>query len=232
MQWLNDFQLILLDFDGLLVDTEPVHYRAYVQLLERRGYRLTWSFEEFCKIAHFDSRYIKEGIYRDFPQLYQDEPSWDILYQEKKKIYLELITSQPIHLMPGVETFLNELEKRDKKSCIVTHSPKEQIQQIMDQQPLLKKIRHLVTREDYTQPKPHPDAYLKAVALFAKPQDQVIGFEDSPRGLQALIEARVKAILVNEHLLDDLKPLYQKKAFLHFTSFHKLETDSLETRIR
>ena len=47
MQWIHDFQLFLFDFDGLLVDTEHLHYQAYVNMLSKHGYKLELNFGNF-----------------------------------------------------------------------------------------------------------------------------------------------------------------------------------------
>src|SRR5580658_4074354 len=103
MKWIHDFQLFLFDFDGLLVDTEGLHYAAYVNMLARRGFRLDWSFAEFSERAHLNSTALREGLYSQFPDL---DPNWNLVYAEKKKAYEELLGSGMLKLMPGVEPLL------------------------------------------------------------------------------------------------------------------------------
>src|SRR3990167_7505803 len=183
MEWIYRFQLFLFDFDGLLVNTEHIHYQAYVNMLAGRGKRLDWSFGRFCELAHLNATALKEAIYADIPDL---DRNWDALYKEKKEIYFQLIGSGKVELMPGVEPLLRELEKAKIERCVVTNSLLEQIVLIRSQTPALQTIRHWITREDYERPKPDPDSYLKAIELYGKPGDRIIGFEDSIRGLTAL----------------------------------------------
>src|SRR3990167_7156479 len=98
MKWIHDFQLFLFDFDGLLVDTEPLHYQSYVTMMSSHGYLLNWSFSYYTELAHINATALREGLYAEFPDL---EPNWQRLYEEKKDIYLELLSSQPVKLMPG-----------------------------------------------------------------------------------------------------------------------------------
>lgn len=184
MRWIHNFQLFLFDFDGLLVNTEPLHYQAYVNMLAARGYQLDWSFERFCQVAHLNATALKEEIYATFPDL---DPNWQQLYEEKKEAYYGLIGAGKIRLMPGVETLLKELEKANIERCVVTHSLLEQIVAIRAQLKPLQTIPHWITREDYERPKPDPECYLKAIELYGKKGGRSIGFEDSLRGLQALM---------------------------------------------
>ena len=217
-KWINKFQFFLFDFDGLLVNTEALHYQAYVNMLARRGYTLDWSFSQFCELAHLNATALQEAVYSAFPDL---EPNWELLYREKKQIYLELLLAGKIELMPGVEPLLRELASLNVRRCVVTNSLYEQTRLIAAQLPILQTIPHWVTREDYTKPKPDPEGYLRAIALYAAPGDRIIGFEDSIRGLQALQQTMALPVLIcpSSHPLLDLA--LQGNA-LHFESFEAI----------
>jgi beta-phosphoglucomutase len=215
MKWIRQFQLFLFDFDGLLVNTEPVHYQAYVNMLARRGYRLEWSFAEFCSLAHLNDTALKDALYVEFPDL---EPNWAILYEEKKQSYMNLLMAGKAELMSGVEMILKELATAGIRRCVVTHSTLEQTLIIRAQLPILKTIPRWVTREDYTKPKPDPECYLRAIAFCAQPGDRIIGFEDSIRGLAALQQTPALPILIcpSHHPL--LEIAAQGEA-IHYDSF-------------
>ena len=196
MQWIQKFDLFLFDFDGLLVNTEDLHFAAYQEMCRRRGYDLDWSLSEFFEAAHFSATGLKEGIYQKFPALFKEEPQWEVLYAEKKACYQELLEKGNLSLLPGVEEVLTALEKAGKRRCVVTNSAKIQIDLIKEKLPLLKTISVWFTRETYKEPKPSPECYLKAIEMVGKPGDRIIGFEDSTRGLQSLQGAGVKTTLL------------------------------------
>lgn len=217
-QWLEENQLFLFDFDGLLVDTEAFHYKAYVKMCAARGFHLDWSFAEYAKIALCSSDGIKKEIYSKFPALYASEPNWKVLYEEKKQAILQLFREEPIPLMPGVESLLKKLQVNSIKHCVVTHSAKELLELICQKNPLLRQIPYWVTREHYVHPKPSPECYNLAIEKYALPGERVIGFEDSWRGLEALCGSKAKPILVcsaDVHYIDEAKKLGAQ----HFVSF-------------
>ncbi len=193
MQWIRDFDLFLFDFDGLLVNTEHLHYQAYENMLSRRGYKLSLSFANFLELAHFNSSAWKEALYVSIPDL---EPNWQVLYEEKKAAYLELILTGKVELMPGAEKLLKALRESNARRCVVTHALFEQVLLIRAKIPILESLPKWITREDYEKPKPNPECYLKAIALYGKPGDRIIGFEDSVRGLKALKETPALPILI------------------------------------
>lgn len=212
MDWIHRFQLFLFDFDGLLVNTEHLHYQAYVNMLAARGCFIDWDFSKFCTLAHLNADALKQQIYAEFPSL---EPDWKILYAEKKQIYFDLIASGKVELMPGVEPLLQALNKAGIQRCVVTNSLLEQIQLLRSQHPVLQTIPHWITREDYEKPKPDPECYLRAIQLYGKKGDRIIGFEDSIRGLQALEQTSAQPVLIcpNHHPLLDM---VLSRGVLHF----------------
>lgn len=187
MDWIHQFQLFLFDFDGLLVNTEEVHYTAYKRMCEARGVRMAWDFPKYCGIAHYTAEGIRDNMYADYPELYAQESDWDILYLEKKQIMLNLLNEDAVHLMPGVVELLTALDHAGIQRCVVTHSSDEVVDIVRKKNPLLNTIPNWITRRHYTHPKPHPECYLRAIELFAKASDQVVGFEDTPRGMMALL---------------------------------------------
>ena len=194
MHWIDEFDLFLFDFDGLLVDTERLHYLAYKSMCKKRGYELLWDFPKYYDIAQKSPENEQNHLYTIFPGL--KEFSWDDLYQEKKTAYIAILKTAQVPLMPGVKTFLHKI--RDKKLCVVTHSGKELVDAILQKNPFLtQSITHWFTREDYTLPKPSPDGYQVAIDRLASPNDRIIGFEDSTRGMQSLLQTKATTVVIN-----------------------------------
>jgi HAD superfamily hydrolase (TIGR01509 family) len=221
MKWINSYQLFLFDFDGLLVNTEEMHHQAYVRMCAQRGFDLKWNFPQFSKAAHHNSTGLRDNIYAEFPQLHFQEPSWEILYEEKKKAFLQIVQEGQVQLMPGVLEILTHLEQANITRCVVTNSPLSFINLIRDQNPILNKIHHWITREHYVFPKPHPECYQFAINQLAQPNDRIIGFEDSPKGLAALQGTQAKAVLICPENYSPLQDL-QSTNFSYYPSFNAI----------
>lgn len=223
MEWIYEYQLFLFDFDGLLVNTEEIHFQAYKKMCKDRGFNLNWDFNRYCQSAHYDADALQKDIYKEFPELYKIEPNWTVLYAEKKKNLIDLFKGGAVHLMPGVEDLLIKLKNNGITCCVVTHSAEVLINIIREQNPILNTIQHWITREFYTNPKPHSECYLKAIEELAKETDKIIGFEDTPRGLQALLGTKAKPVMICQAEYPEI-PSFKKKGVLHFPSFKELSS--------
>lgn len=199
INWIERFDLFLFDFDGLLVDTEPLHYRAFMEMLRFNQCNSDLTFVHYLTLAHANSTDLRDHIYTCFPKLFQQKPDWEGLRREKGHIYVDLLKHEPLQLLPGVEVLLETLQIKGKKRCVVTNSPAIQVEFIKFHLPILSSIPHWITREHYAHPKPSPEGYLKAIAMLADPGDQIIGFEDSFKGLQALKQTPARALLITPH---------------------------------
>lgn len=217
MQWIKDYQLFLFDFDGLLVNTEEIHYRAYKKMCSDRGFNLPWSFSRYCHAAHYNQETLRRELFEAVPELAESEPDWEILYKEKKQAMVDLLSQGAVQMMPGAEQLLTALDRAGIARCVVTNSPDEQIQLIKKGNPVLETIPHWYTRETYTKPKPDPECYLNAIRDLCPDGGKVVGFEDTPRGMQALLQTPAKCFMITQVDYPELPEFIQQGAEHHQT---------------
>jgi beta-phosphoglucomutase len=221
MRWIHDYQLFLFDFDGLLVNTEEIHFKAYQRMCASFGFELGWDFDRYCQTAHYESERLRDGIYASLPELKKQQPSWEVLYAIKKKAILDLFKEGTVHMMPGAEKLLNSLQANGINRCVVTHSSDDLVKSIRNQNPILNSIPHWITREDYTHPKPNPECYNVAISRLAKPGDRIIGFEDTPRGMIALLGSSAQPILICQAHYPEI-PSFIQKGVRHYPSLEAI----------
>ena len=215
--WVSKFDLFLFDFDGLLVSTERLHYKAYIAAFKKMGFDLDWSFEKFTKLAHLHSNAFRAALYSQFPALH---PEWEVTHAIKREEYIKLIEEGDVDLMPGVNDLLFELQKKNIRRCVATHSPKAQVELVKKRHLCLQTIPLWITREDYQNPKPSSDCYLQAIEKMGKKGDQMVGFEDSLRGYRALQGAPCLPVLIC--LNKDVPEVLQNEA-IHFETFNDVQ---------
>lgn len=235
MDWIRSFDLFLFDFDGLLVNTEELHFEAYKQSVSARGLELDWDMDEYGRHAYFSATGLKEGLRKKFPKVFDTDILWDQFYLEKKKTYINLIEQGCSELMPGVDRLLEKLNRLGKKMCVVTNSTLPMIAPIRDQIKELALIENWITREDYSEPKPSSQGYQKAIDKLSSEGDNIIGFEDTIKGLRALLGTKARAVLISkmnflelssESVDQDLKDLSLKKGAIWSPSLSSFLSES------
>lgn len=191
-------------------------------MLQARNFNLPWDFNRYCMTAHYHSDKIAEEFLELFPNLYSNGETWEDLYRDKKQGMMDLLHKGKVDLMPGVSELLEALHAAEIKRCVVTHSPDELVSIIRNQHSILNTIPYWITRHDYSHPKPNSECYQKAIKLYAEPKDKIIGFEDTPRGLTALMGTRAKPILICQVNYPEI-PEFIKQGVLHFPTFSAIK---------
>ncbi len=220
-----EYDLILLDFDGLLVNTEDLHFEAYRQMLKNRGYDLKWDFRQFSAIAHVSAIGLRDMIYQGYPELYSEESDWSVLYKEKQRAYLELLRQGELKLLPGVAPFLKQLAECGMRHAVVTNSTLAHITLVRDRLEELGTIPGWITREDYEQSKPAPDGYLEGVKRFGLAGDRSLGIEDTLKGVKAINSAGFDAMLICSLDHPQMKE-YSPEMATHFCSMDEVTISS------
>lgn len=225
MRWIKNYQLFLFDFDGLLVNTEEYHYQAYKKMMKDRGVPLKWDFPRYCLSAHYATEKFRKDLFIDHPDLATQDPTFENLYREKQAAMQLLLSQKTPDLMEGVNDLLEVLQSSKISHCVVTHSPQIFIEEVRKAHPILNKIPYWITRNDYTHPKPNPECYQMAIERYSKQGDRVIGFEDSPRGLTALLGTSAKAVLVTQVPYVEIPDFLSKNVSV-YTSFKEIDLDT------
>jgi beta-phosphoglucomutase len=195
----------LFDLDGVLVRTEELHHEAYRLTCAACGLDLPWDFPRYCVAAHYGPERLQQELRRELPTLFGGDLTWEALYRHKSRRYLELLASGDVALQPGAAEVLTRLAAAGASRAVVTNSTREQTLLLRRRLPVLATVALWVTREDYAAAKPAPDAYREALrSLGDPPAARCVGFEDTPRGLQALAGAGVPAVLVTAIEYPDL----------------------------
>lgn len=216
MDTILDHAPLFFDFDGLLVNTEHLHFRAYKKMLESRSASFPWDFRSFVAVAHRSAEGLRTLITSHVPELVASA-GWETLYAEKQAAYEQFLLQGEIALMEGVERLLSLVAEADIPRAVVTHSRRTQTDRVREALPILNTIPHWITRADYKEPKPAPDGYLEGIARLGA-SDRMLGFEDSLRGVSALEAAGIPSVLVcfpDHPQLSDLS----KHSCTFYTSF-------------
>ncbi|PKN69123.1 MAG: HAD family hydrolase [Deltaproteobacteria bacterium HGW-Deltaproteobacteria-12] len=179
-------QAIFWDNDGVLVDTEGLFFRANEETLAGVGISLGW--EQFAEISLARGESVLQIAAK---------PGTDAfikLRHDRDGLYADLLTREPL-VIDGVREVLDALRGKYLMG-IVTSSGQEHFEIIHRQSRLLPYFQFVLTLNDFSHTKPHPEPYLKALELSGFSPAECLVIEDSPRGLAAAMSAGIRCIVI------------------------------------
>ena len=184
---MNRYTHILLDHDGVLVDTEPLYFRATQESLAELGIDL--SLDE----------YLKNMVDGDSPwklarSLGNSEAEIERTRDGRNLRYRELISSESIDI-EGVEESLKSLRQKCRLA-IVTTARTEDFELIHRNRQIVPLVDFVLTRSAYSRSKPYPDPYLLALQRFGIESNEALAVEDSERGLRSAVAAGIDCAVV------------------------------------
>ena len=180
---------VIFDMDGVLVDSEPLNIRTYVQAWSEFGVEL--DPQEYVQRVTIGGMLI-----RTLFELKGGRPAdWEALFRRKTEIYRELVRNE-LTLMPGALELLTELKANGLPRALATSASRVSMDLVFGAFDLSPYFDATVALEDVAQQKPHPETFLKAAELLNVSPDQCIVIEDAPKGLVAAKSAGMRCVIV------------------------------------
>ena len=179
---------IFWDNDGVLVDTEQLYFEATRQVLGGIGIELTST--QYMELFLVDSR----GAWHLAEERGFSAAEVLRLRERRNEVYGELLANAPI-VMEGIIPVLDTLDGQYRMG-IVTSSRRDHFDIIHRTTGLLRYFDFVLTADDCTYTKPHPELYEKAVALSGCLPGECVAVEDSARGLASAIAVGIRCVVV------------------------------------
>ena len=184
------FDAILFDFDGVLIDSEPVHWACWREVLLPLGVSLEWEFYRDSCIG------IDDRLMLQMMATASDPPrDWNEMwaqYPAKKKLFQARMIETP-PFPQGLAGLLEELQPQ-YKLAVVSSSACSEIEPLLERAGLRGYFGTIVGAESVRNHKPAPDPYLLAAERLASRAALVL--EDSEAGLTSGRAAGFEALRV------------------------------------
>lgn len=191
---------ILFDFDGSVVDSEPLHLRSFRELLAPLGIKISKArhYSEFTGIG---STAIITTLFREH-KINENVNGW---VEKRKKTYQSYVLKGKLKTIPGVRTFLRFLKKRNIKTAIVSGGHGTNIKLALEKTDLEKFFDIIIGLENVKNRKPHPEGFLLAAQRLGVKPSECLAVEDAPAGVTAAHAAGMKVVCVKSQAPVDLK---------------------------
>lgn len=175
------FRAALIDMDGTLYDSMPIHARAWKEMFEKLGINLP--YEEFFNYEGMTGRQTIRYILRRERGTEPSDEECDRLYAIKA----EKFRSVPLPpVMPGAKEMLEGFEKAGLDRVLVTGSGQfSLIDRINHDFPGAFSLDTLVTSRDVTKGKPDPEPYIRGAEKAGARPEECIAVDNAPLGIES-----------------------------------------------
>jgi HAD superfamily hydrolase (TIGR01509 family) len=182
-------EAVIFDMDGVLLDSEPVHFEATCALLAERG--ITYTAAEGDNFFGCTDRDVFR-VLRARYGLVEDE---DQLIAEWIGHVLPRLATR-IHPLPGVPDVVFELRRRGLRLALASASAAPVIAASLQALGLAEAFETRVSGDDVAQGKPSPQIFLEALRRLGLPPTACLVVEDSHNGLLAARAAGIRCAVV------------------------------------
>lgn len=177
---------LLLDMDGTLADTDPVHRLAFVEALAPHGIDVD---EEFyaTRISGRTNRVIGRMLFPDWTI-----EAIDRFAQEKEALFRRM--AGDLEPTPGLADLLDWAAEGKVAIALVTNAPRDNVTHLLDALSLTSRFPMVISGEETARAKPDPLPYLTALEQLGVEASQAIAFEDSVPGVTSASSAGVRTV--------------------------------------
>ena len=192
---------ILFDLDGTLVDTEPLHYAAFEQILAAERIKLSRD-DYFARLIGYNDHDLFAIVLKENRSTAEEAHIAELI-RRKAAVYEQMIRNRDV-LYPGAERFVHECAQRFPL-MLVTGTLRVEAETILGRAKLRDLFLDIIAAEDVEHGKPAPDGFVAALGrlgFMLRQRDAIqphecLVIEDTPAGVEAGHRAgmRVLALL-------------------------------------
>jgi HAD superfamily hydrolase (TIGR01509 family) len=186
---LRPFQAVIFDMDGVIVDSEPLHERAFREVFHEIGFGDTHGID-------FARYYGKSDllVWMDFVAQHKPPQSIEELLARKQQRLIALLRAdQPI--FEGLPDVVEKLAARFPLA-VASGSPHPVIDEVLALQQLRRFFPVVVSASDVPHGKPAPDIFLRSAELLQVAPECCVVVEDSTAGVDGALAAGMQVIAI------------------------------------
>jgi HAD superfamily hydrolase (TIGR01509 family) len=223
---MSTLQALIFDFDGIIANTEPLHFAGLRQTLREIGIELSEA-EYYADYLGYDDRgcFITALTANQRPI---DPAAIAQLMKRKAVAYLESVKHHHV-IFPGIPEFVRHAA-RAYPLAIASGALRHEIEYILEEAGLRKDFLHITSAEDVTRGKPDPQPFLVTWKALQRRDDSLtpsscLVIEDSLPGIHGAKAAGMKVLAVtNTHSVQDLHEAHAITHSLKETNLEELRT--------
>lgn len=185
----GDFAGYIFDLDGTLIDTMPLHYRAWDTAMRQAGLTVPLDEELFYSLGGVPTRRVAEIIAKHYGLTIDAER----VFHAKEKLFMEI--QRDARLIAPTVAFAREAVKTHPMA-VASGGPRDVVKRSLELAGLAPLFKAVVTADDVVHGKPAPDMFLLAAKLIGVEPTRCLVFEDAEPGIQGALAAGMQVVRV------------------------------------
>ncbi len=179
---------VIFDMDGVLVDSEPLHYESDVAMLDRLGIRAPEGYlDRFVGVTN-------PVMWAEIAREFAVEKDVEEILNAQLSLKLKLLKKADLKPVDGIPELLAEIRKARLPVAVASSSSAIFIKEVLSRIGVARFIDAYVSGENVKRSKPEPDVYLKAAESVGVDPAFCVAIEDSKNGAIAANRAGMKCV--------------------------------------
>ena len=184
---------VVFDLDGTLIDSEALVLEAYMAAADRHG--VPFTHEQFLSLVGRHRQHSEMKMREYFGETFPLQAFYATVG--------EFFGDKAAPLKPGALALFDRLDSSGLPFALATSSGPGWVNKHFAAHKLAERFRGVVTRDDVTHGKPHPEPYLKASTMLGHHPGDILAIEDSPTGVASAHAAGLMTIMVPDLIQPD-----------------------------
>ena len=177
---------VLFDMDGVIVDTEPLHRKAYFKTFENLN--ITVSEEFYTSLTGCSTKEATAKI----KEKYQLNVSPEDITTSKRTYFKHYFdTDEDFDLLPGVRELITHYYENDVKLVLASSASMNTINWVFDKFDIGQYFMGKISGAELEESKPNPEIFIKAAEIAGEPKENCMVIEDSTNGIIAANRAEI-----------------------------------------
>ena len=183
----TQFEAVIFDMDGVIVDSEPLHEQSFLEVWDELGYRDNHGI-------HFPDFYGRSDrvVWEAFIEKHNPKPAIEDLIGLREERLIRMLREQE-PLFDGVTDLIQRLAKRYPLG-LASGSIHRVIDEVLAMKNLRSYFKDITSSEDVSVPKPSPEIFLLSAKRLGVPPEKCSVIEDTVNGIKAAKAAGMTAV--------------------------------------
>ncbi|MEK6981549.1 MAG: HAD family phosphatase [Candidatus Micrarchaeota archaeon] len=178
---------IIFDMDGVLIDSQDLHFKAEIQTVKQFGHKITK--KELIEYLGWNER----AFWTEIIKKYNINTTVEELQRIERPIYEEILQKN-LKEDKKLQKLLKNLKTKNLKLAVASSSPRRWIKMVLVGLKIEEFFDIIVAGDEIKNSKPNPEIFLRAAKKLEIAPQECIVIEDAPAGIKGANKAGMKSI--------------------------------------